>query len=149
MENNNRKELKNKEIWYKRWHVMYTFNFLALCFVIFLPFFISGKSFVWDTGGLNTGDGFVQHFTSAVYFGNYFRDIILNLLNNHELVIPMWDLRIGTGYDVLTSLNYYAFGDPLSMFYIFTPEKFTGYMYSFVIFLRLYLSGLFFFIFLF
>ena len=144
MENNNRKELKNKEIWYKRWHVIYTFIFLALCFVIFLPFFISGKSFVWDTGGLNTGDGFVQHFTSAVYFGNYFRDIILNLLNNHELVIPMWDLRIGTGYDVLTSLNYYAFGDPLSMFYIFIPEKFTGYMYSFVIFLRLYLSGLFF-----
>ena len=144
MENNNRKELKNKEVWYKRWYVVYTFIFLALCFAIFLPFFISGKSFVWDTGGLNTGDGFVQHFTSAVYFGNYFRDIILNLLKSHELVIPMWDLSIGTGYDVLTSLNYYAFGDPLSIFYIFTPEKFMGYTFSFVIFLRLYLSGLFF-----
>ena len=81
---------KRDEVWYKRWYVIYTFIFLALCFVIFLPFFINGKSFVWDTGGLNTGDGFVQHFTSAVYFGNYFRDIILNLLKSHELVIPMW-----------------------------------------------------------
>ncbi|MGN8914617.1 YfhO family protein, partial [Anaerofustis butyriciformans] len=137
------KGLENNEIWYKKWYVIYTALFFITCFLLFFGFIIRGKSFVWNS------DGFHQHFPSAIYLGNYFRDIIINIFKNHEIVIPMWDLTIGTGLDVFTTLNYYAFGDPLNVFYIFTPEKYTAYMYSFLVILRLYLSGLFFILFCF
>ncbi|MCO8193090.1 GtrA family protein [Anaerofustis sp. NSJ-163] len=146
---NKKNNLKDSEVWYKRWYVVYTVLFLVSALFVFLPFIVTGRLLIWDTQGMNAGDGFTQHYASAAYLGNYFRDIIKNLIFNHELIIPMWDLTVGTGYDILTSLNYYALGDILNVFYIFTPEKYTGYMYSFLIVFRLYLSGLFFILFCF
>ena len=140
------KGLGNNEVWYKKWYVIYTGLFFVISLFLFYEFILEGKSLVWF-GGM--GDGIYQHFSSDVYFGNYFRDIIINFFNTHELVIPMWDLTVGNGFDIFTTLNYYAFGDPLSLFYIFTPEKYAGYMYSFLVIFRLYLSGLFFILFCF
>ena len=138
------KSFKNKEVWYKRWYVIYTGLFIITALLFLLPFIKNGVSFIWDRYAMNGGDGFTQHFPSAIYFGNYFKEIILNLFTNHELIVPMWDLKIGTGYDIFTTLNYYAFGDILNIFYIFTPEKMSAYVYSSLVILRLYLSGLFF-----
>ncbi|WP_171020695.1 YfhO family protein, partial [Anaerofustis stercorihominis] len=138
-----KKNSKNNEVWYKKWYIIYSILFTVISLFVFFTFIYQGKSFVWEN------DGYVQHYSSAMFFGNYVRDIIKNLIFNHELIIPMWDLTIGTGLDIFTTLNYYAFGDPLSIFYIFTPEKYTAYMYSFLVILRLYLSGLFFILFCF
>lgn len=56
--------------------------------------------------------------------------------------IPTWDFTIGQGSDIVTSLSYYGFGDPLSLLAIFVPTKYTWILYGFLIVLKMYLSGL-------
>ena len=138
------KNKANKINWIKNWYVIYTMLFLIISILLSIPFVKNGISLIWDTYGQNGGDGFTQHYASVVYFAKYIKNIFYTFINTHELIIPMWDLKIGTGYDIITTLNYYSFGDPLNIFYIFTPEKYYPYMYSFLILFRLYLSGLFF-----
>ena len=54
----------------------------------------------------------------------------------------MWDLHIGYGSDILTTLHYYVIGDPLTLLSVFVPEEKTEILYEVLIFLRLYLAGL-------
>lgn len=119
-------------------YLSFTIGFCAVGAVLLFFFLFYGRSMVWDC------DGVYQHFNSFVYYGEYLRGILKNLWENHTLSIPMWDMRIGYGADILTTLNYYGFGDPLSLLSVLVrPEK-AEYMYAFVAVLRLYLSGCFF-----
>ncbi|WP_187361996.1 GtrA family protein [Anaerofustis stercorihominis] len=125
-----------KRIWYKNYYLIYTIIFIIACFIIYLPFIFEGKSFFYNY------DGVSQHYNSLVYFGKYIRSIIKNLLLNHQLIIPMWDLSVGFGQDILTSLNYYSIGDVLDILFVLTPIKFSSYMYVFLILFRMFLSGI-------
>ena len=49
----------------------------------------------------------------------------------------MWDLKIGLGADILTSLNYYSFGDPLDLLAVFFSPNKMEYCYNLLIILRL------------
>ncbi len=80
------KSFKNKEVWYKRWYVIYTGLFIITALLFLLPFIKNGVSFIWDRYAMNGGDGFTQHFPSAIYFGNYFKEIILNLFTNQFMI---------------------------------------------------------------
>lgn len=116
-------------------YAMYTVLFFVTVSTILIYFWKYHKSMVWDC------DGVYQHFNSFVYYGKYLREILKNLWENHTLSVPMWDMSIGYGADILTTLNYYAIGDPLALLSVFaSPEK-AEYMYAFVVVLRLYLAG--------
>ncbi len=117
----------------------YTVLFLALFSVIAMGFFIIGKSFIFSA---RMGDGIRQHYASLAYFGQYLREILYNLFVNHTLEIPMWDLHIGYGSDIITTLHYYVFGDPLNLLSVFVPQRYTEYLYDFLLVLRMYLAGL-------
>ena len=119
-------------------YIRYTVYFcIVLCAILYC--FISGhKSMVWDC------DGVYQHFNSLMYYGKYLRGIFRNLWENHTLSIPLWDMSIGYGADILTTLNYYCFGDPLALTSAFVPAEYTEYLYEALSILRLYLSGCFF-----
>lgn len=123
-----------------RWscYVRYTGYFCIVAAVILCFFIGSGKSMVWDC------DGVYQHFNSLVYYGKYLRGILKNLWENHVLSVPLWDMSIGYGADILTTLNYYCFGDPLALTSVFVPAEYTEYLYAALTILRLYLSGCFF-----
>ena len=54
----------------------------------------------------------------------------------------MWDMSLGYGADILSTLNYYAIGDPLNLLYGFVSPKNTETMYDFMILLRMYLAGI-------
>ena len=54
----------------------------------------------------------------------------------------MWDMSLGYGADILSTLNYYAIGDPLNLLYRFVSPKNTETMYDFMILLRMYLAGI-------
>lgn len=116
----------------------YTLLFLAALSTILIWFLRYHKSMVWDC------DGLYQHFNSFVYYGKYLRGIIKNLLENHTLSVPMWDMSIGYGADILTTLNYYVMGDPLTLLSVFAFPEIAEYVYGFVVVLRLYLAGAFF-----
>ena len=64
-------------------------------------------------------DGQSQHFVSFVYFGEYIREIIKNILIDHNFSIPTYDFSIGYGQDILGTLHYYIIGDPFSLLAVF------------------------------
>lgn len=117
---------------------VYTLMFLLMCIVAFLPFFTEGKSFVWGAG---VEDGLSQHFSALAYYGEALREFFRNLLAGHPKLV-MWDMSLGYGADILSTLNYYAIGDPLNLLYGFVSSKNTETMYNFMIVLRMYLAGI-------
>ena len=98
--------------------------------------FLNGKSLIWSH------DGVPQHLNSLAYYGDYLREILHRLFIEHKLEIPMWDMHIGYGSDILTTLHYYVIGDPLTLLSVFVPAEKTEYLYAFLIFLRIYLAGI-------
>lgn len=126
------KSQRNKRIIY---YTCYTLAFIITGLLVFYAFWSRGRSFVWDSDGLE------QHFNSLVYFGRYMRSIIYELFETGRLVIPLWDSTIGFGSDILTTLHYYAIGDPLNLLSVFVPGAFTVYLYTALIILRMFLSG--------
>jgi len=118
--------------------IIFTFLFIILSLVIYSPFIIFGKSFLWIKGA---GDGISQHCPALMYIGIWGREFIRNIFNGN-FTIPVWDFSIGYGADAITTLHYYGLGDPLSLFSIIVPAKYTEYLYEFLIILRLYIAGL-------
>jgi len=110
--------------------VLYSVVFLVLIGVIYLPFFLESKSMVWEYDGIN------QHYPALVYFSELLKGIF------QGEGFPMVDFKIGMGFDTLTTLHYYAIGDPLNLFSVFVPKENMEVLYTVLILLRLYLSGL-------
>lgn len=118
--------------------LMYTVCFSLLTLTIYSLFAIRGKSFVWNP------DGMTQHYVALIYIGKWLRELLSNIFIEHTFAIPLWDFNIGVGGDILTTFNYYGLGDPLCCLAVFFSEENIIYLYSALIIIRLYLSGLFF-----
>lgn len=118
------------------YYLIYTLAFGVIGLILYLQFFINGKSLIWSH------DGVPQHLNSLAYYGEYLRDILHSVFVEHKLEIPMWDMHIGYGSDILTTLHYYVIGDPLTLLAVFVPPEKTEYLYAFLIFLRIYLAGI-------
>ena len=114
---------------------LYTVVFTLLFAGCFCWFFLYNKTIFWSVDGLS------QHYTIFVYIGKWLRTIFRNIFINHSFVIPMWDMGIGYGSDIMTSLGAYLF-DPFNWLSALTPPQYSEYVYSFTIILRFYLSGL-------
>ena len=89
------------------------------------------KTFIWSI------DGLFQHVIALKYIRQY----IINLFTKGSF--PMVDFNLGQGFDVIGTLNYYGFGDPITIFTVLFPENEMELMYEVLIFIRMYLSGLF------
>ena len=123
-----------------RFYAAYTVLFAIVALAVFFPFIFNGRSFVFvDTS--DGGDGLVQHFNAFCYYGMWLRDIARNLLFEHSLVVPMWDMSIGYGQDVITTLSYYVIGDPFSFLSVAIPRRFAEAGYCALIVLRMYCAG--------
>ena len=122
-------------------YAAYTLCFFAFSALIIAIYAAAGKSFVW------WDDGMYQHVNSLAYYGKYLREVFSGFLHG-DFEVPMFSLSIGYGADIAATLNYYVFGDPFSFFAVFVPERFTEILYNVLIFVRLYLCGLVFCVFL-
>ncbi|MBO6147973.1 MAG: YfhO family protein [Lachnospiraceae bacterium] len=94
------------------------------------------KTLIWDH------DGIKQHYNALLYYGRFLKDILHGLLSGGGLNIPHWDFSIGYGADILTSLNYYAIGDPLCFLSVLVPESLMDFFYTAIFIIRIYLGGL-------
>ena len=117
-------------------YILYTMVFAAISLVIYGGFYFNGKALVWSH------DGVPQHINALAYYGKYLRNVLKTLVFDHKISLPMWDMHIGYGSDILTTLHYYVIGDPLTLFSVFVPEKNTEILYEILIFLRIYLAGI-------
>ena len=120
----------------KDFYLLYTLVFGVISFFIYYQFAGNGKSLVWSH------DGIPQHLNSLAYYGRYLREVLHTIFVEHKLELPMWDMNIGYGSDILTTLHYYVIGDPLTLLSVFVPENKTEVLYEILIFLRIYLAGI-------
>lgn len=118
------------------YYLIYTLIFGIFALILYLHFYLNGKSLIWSH------DGVPQHLNSLAYYGEYLRKILHTVFVEHKLSIPMWDMHIGYGSDILTTLHYYVIGDPLTLLSVFVPAENTELLYEFLIFLRIYLAGI-------
>lgn len=134
-----KKLLKKEKPKYKKrnYWIVYSCVFLIMLCFVFGSFYVNKKSFIWSFDGLN------QHFPALIYLSQYLREFLKNLFSG-TFQLPMWDLRVGLGSDVLTSLNYYSFGDPLDLIAVFFSADKMELCYNLLVLLRLYLAGVFF-----
>ena len=117
-------------------YILYTLVFGIISFFIYYQFAGNGKSLVWSH------DGIPQHLNSLAYYGRYLRNVLHTIFVEHKLSLPMWDMNIGYGSDILTTLHYYVIGDPLTLLSVFVPADKTETLYEVLIFLRIYLAGI-------
>ncbi len=127
------KEKKNN----LKYYLAYSVLFLLLSGVIYSVFIRNNKSFVYAL----YGDGHIC-FNSLVYYGRWLREIVLTLINEHRFVIPMWDMSVGYGADIIATFNWMTLGDPLNLLAVFFSADQTEYLYGFLAIFRLYLAGL-------
>lgn len=128
--------LKNEKSFPLSCFALYSILFIIISAVCFFWVFSQNKSLV------SNGDALNQHFSALGYYGKYLRGIIRTFFETGNLTVPLWDSKLGFGADVITTLNYYVIGDPLTLFSVFVPASKTEYLYGGLIILRLYLSGI-------
>ena len=115
----------------KKYLMIYTLAFLALGFLVFLPFLTAGKSLVGN------GDGVSQYILQLRYTGQWLREAASDLLHGH-LNLRSYDFTIGPGDDVNAIVRFH----PLDFLAVFVPAAHTEALYVFLIFFRLWLAGL-------
>lgn len=119
-----------KNSFLKNIFILYTCLFLLLLPIVFLPFIMDRKTFIWAMDGID------QHYPSLIYFGKLLRGILAGK------GFPMVDFSVGMGFDTITTLNYYALGDPINLLTIFMNANNAVYFYNFLILFRFYLAGI-------
>ena len=119
------------------YYFMYSILFIVLAGLIYSVFAKNNKSFVYTL----YGDGHIC-FNSFVYYGRWLRHIGMTLLQEHRLAIPMWDMSVGYGSDIVTTFNWMTIGDPLNILSAFVSADSAEYLYDFLAIFRIYLAGL-------
>lgn len=115
--------------------LFFSIAFVGITICVYALFLKNGKSLIWDY------DGIKQHYAALVYLGRYYREIFSGFLRG-DFVVPMFDFSLGMGEDIITTLNFYGLGDPLTLLAAFTPEAGVEYLYDFLVIFRMYLAGL-------
>lgn len=114
---------------------IYTMIFSLTAVITYSPFIVEEKSFIWAS------DGRYQHWPALIYVGKWLREFAHNLINGTP-AFKMFDISIGMGSDVIGTLNWYGFGDPLNVIAFFVPTKYTEYLQIVLSIFRVYLSGI-------
>ena len=114
---------------------LYTLLFAVLAACLAGPYMLRGKSLV------NSGDGMMQHIKALDYYGRWLRSIGRRIMQG-DFSLPAYSFAFGYGGDVITTLHYYAVGDPLALLSVFFDTAHIVYLYNVLIVLRLYLAGI-------
>lgn len=86
---------------------VYSLLFLLALPLCWLGLILSGRMPIWEV------DGQMQYYPFFVYIGQWLRDAIHAAFTGGT--VRMFDFSLGLGEDVLTVINYYGLGDPLSL----------------------------------
>ncbi len=121
--------------WLSLW-LLYTALFLLLFGSLLYYFAAENRSLVYHA------DAWRQHLRAFAYYGKWLRGCVWTVIHNHSLELQPWSFGLGYGADVLTTLQYYCFGEPLASLTIFVPEQYSKLYFEFLIVFRPYLAGL-------
>lgn len=88
------------------------------------------NSFIW------TADGFNQFYPVLCYTSQWLRKCFI------EKTFLQFDFTVGIGEGVIPILNMYGFGDPFLLFSAFIPDNMMPFYASFLVILKIYISGI-------
>ena len=135
----NEPALKKKDRqFFRNAYLVYTLFFALISAFLILFFVSTNKSLI------HTGDAWLQHYKALVYYSDYLKTIVHNLFSGVRPVVPQWDFSLGLGSDIMTSLHYYAAGDPLNLIAVLIPKDKIHLLFQGLIIVRSYLAGIFF-----
>ena len=121
---------EGREWSFGRYLAIYTAVFALASALVFLPFLLTGRTFVFRV------DGESQYILYLRYMGQYLRESIRNLLSG--LAPKMYDFTIGMGDDINAIVRFH----PLDFLSVFVPASLSEELYAGILLLRYYLSGL-------
>lgn len=110
--------------------LIYTGLFMVLSVMMAAVFNFRGRSFI------HTADPFDQDYPIFLYLGRCLRDVI------RGKGIHLYDFSVGLGENIIAPLNLYGFGDPLNLLSVFANESNAEFLYTVLLFARLYLAGI-------
>ena len=125
--------IKTKTIGKRELFLSYILPFSALFVIVqyfvFFVFYRHNITFIWNYDGVH------QHYPALSYYSS----LLKNLLSGKGL--SMVDFSIGQGFDVITTLNYYVIGDPLTVLAGIWDPNHLETLYDLLVILRFYLAG--------
>ena len=81
-------------------------------------------------------DAVTQMYPVMLYISRMIRNFMSNL------TVPLFELSLGMGDDLITALNWHGFGDPFYLLSALIPETSFPFFYSFLFYFRVYLGGI-------
>ena len=124
--------LKNRVSYYFR----FTILFLITALIIYAPFILTRKSFVW------AHDSYTQHLKAMIFISRWYRQTLKSLIRLDFKAISTYSFSIGYGSDAMSTLAYYGVGDPFYLMSAFVPAKYIYLFYCLLIPVKNYCSGL-------
>lgn len=107
--------------------------FYTIVFIIFFAFTFGYM--LWnDKSLINYVDGLNQQYASMLYYAKWGREIL-------QGTVPMWDINIGMGSDIITTFHYYSLGTPLNLLLLLVPTHMVEDVYALQFIIHLYLAG--------
>lgn len=119
-----------------RFFIVYTLIFLVVSYLVFYEFIINHKSLVW------IHDGYDQHTKAAVYISQWMRGYLYNIIQKQDFIPETYSFGLGYGGDIVTTLNFYGFGDIIYLPTINMSQHGAMLYHNFINYFRYYLSGL-------
>ncbi|MBO7451528.1 MAG: YfhO family protein [Clostridiales bacterium] len=125
----------------KRFSYLITYSvFFAICYVICYQayFVLFNKAPIWSYDAID------NNYPMFIYVGRWWRELIKNFTIRHTFEIPMWDMSIGFGADIITSLGngFNNFYNPFYIISAFFPADKSETAFKFVLALQMFFSGL-------
>lgn len=115
-----------------KWLWLYTAMFLAAISLMLLMLAGYGRTLIW-TGSLK--DGLRQAYVAVGSLGRAVRGLLAG--QGFQMV----DFNLGQGMDVMTTMSYYGFTDPLNLLAAFFSLENTETAYILIDLLRMYLRA--------
>jgi len=117
-----------KKLEYIKEYFYYSVAFFMCLAILILPFLIHNMTFI------HVGDTSQQHYPAFIYMGRYLQGLLRGEFH-------LYDFSIGYGEDIIESLNYYGFGDPVNLLSVFVTDTNAALLFAILMFVRIYLSG--------
>lgn len=114
----------------------YTLLFGITAFLVFLWFFLTGRTLIWHV------DGLLQYYNALIFYGDHLRSVLHTVFVEGSLNVPSYSFSIGEGEDIFTTMHFYGIGAPLNLLAVFFNADNMYILYDAVSIARLYLAGL-------
>ena len=123
----------------KKLIIAYTILFIVFFFACCqLYFSLFNKTYAWKVDGLE------NTYPMFVHTGEWWKKLLSNIFVHHKFVIPMWDMSIGYGADVITSLGngFNNFYNPFQVLAVIFPRQYSEAAFEIMLILEMYIAGL-------